>query len=463
MKEQNTQKPEQIKLLLGRGGDGPEPNAPYEKALKWTLHFNLEHVHGPEEIETGEDELVVVCLLRDGRPWIKSFIEHYQDLGVKHIVFLDNGSTDGTPEAARDYENVTVLSTNLPFKRYQMAMKQYLMERFCRNRWSLCVDADELFDYPYSDVIGLDEFLGYLGERSYTAVAAQMLDMFSEEPLADVAPDGTDEPLKELYRFYDLSNVRRQRYSESPIAEAVGNVPANEEISILRGGVQETVFNSRALLTKHPLVFMDERVVPMDGTAHGVSNARIADVSCVLFHYKFTPRLYEQVRRAVRLENYMKDSRKHKKHFEVLEKTEALQLVGETSRELRDVNELVNCQFLDVSREYVRLVEEKYREQGEQGGWDGSQRLIEMLFETRAEARVQIHWSEQLQASIRQLQRELERERRISQRKAERLERQQAGAARVRRLQERIEDIEASRTWRLMSLLATLKTRLLKR
>jgi hypothetical protein len=219
--EQSLRKLDQIKTLLDRGGEDGAPNSPpHEQALKWTLHFNLEHVHGPAEIEPGEDELVVVCLVRDGRPWVRSFVEHYRALGAKHIVFLDNGSTDGTLEAAREYEDVTVLRTKLPFKRYQMAMKQYLMERFCRNRWSLCVDVDELFDYPYSDVVGLADFLRYLRERSYTAGAAQMLDMFSDEPLADIAVDGADEPLKELYRFYDISNVRRQEYSESPLADA---------------------------------------------------------------------------------------------------------------------------------------------------------------------------------------------------------------------------------------------------
>lgn len=452
MVERDVRKVEQIKTLLARGSANDLPNgAPHKRALKWILHFNLEHVHGPEAFEYGEDELVVVCLVRNGRPWIKSFVEHYHELGVKHIVFLDNGSSDGTPEAARSYEDVTVLRTNLPFKRYQMAMKQYLMERFCRGRWSLCVDVDELFDYPYSDVVGLADFLRYLRERSYTAVAAQMLDMFSDEPLADVAVDGADEPLKELYRFYDLSNVRRQRYSESPIAGATENISADEEISVLRGGIQETAFGSMALLTKHPLVFIDERVKPMDGSAHVVSNARIADVSCVLLHYKFTRRLYDQVRRAVRQENYMRDSRKHKKHLEVLETTASLQLRDETARELRSVNELVHNQFLDVSREYMEMV----------GG--EPRKLIEILFETRAEARAQIHWSQQLRTRIRDLQRDLNTERRISQRRAERLERRQGHAARAQRLQKRIRDIETSRTWRLLSRLAVLRARLLRR
>src|SRR5215208_2763403 len=123
---------------------------------------SIEHLYGPEEVPYADDELVLVCLLRDGRPYIKSFVEHHFSMGVKHIFFLDNGSTDGTVEALKEYENVTVLRTELPFKRYEYPMTQYLIERFGRGRWCLCVDIDELFDYPYSDVVGLGSLLGYL-------------------------------------------------------------------------------------------------------------------------------------------------------------------------------------------------------------------------------------------------------------------------------------------------------------
>src|SRR5215217_7180366 len=188
------QKLEQLKLILDRGR--AENGAPHglvlERAQKWILHFNTEHLHGPEEVPYAEDELVVVCLVRDGRPFVKSFVEHYFALGVKHLFFLDNGSTDGTVEALKTYDNTTVLRTELPYKNpkgglggTETLFKQYLIGRFGKkDRWCLYADIDELFDYPYSDVVGLDSFLGYLTQKSYTAVAAQMLDMFPEEPLS---------------------------------------------------------------------------------------------------------------------------------------------------------------------------------------------------------------------------------------------------------------------------------------
>src|SRR5918997_823955 len=179
------------------------------------VHPTVEHLHGPEEVAYGMDELIVLCLVRDGRPYVRSFVEHYSSMGVKHLVFVDNGSIDGTVEVLTEYDNVTVLRTELPYRGNHGPMLRYLVERFGQGRWSLCVDIDELFDYPYSDVIGLQSLLGYLSGKSYTAVTAQMLDMFPEGPLSS-RNSNQDEPLKERHRFYDISDLERMAIKEHP-------------------------------------------------------------------------------------------------------------------------------------------------------------------------------------------------------------------------------------------------------
>jgi hypothetical protein len=37
------------------------------------LESQIRHLHGPEEVTYALDELVVVCLVRDGHPYLKSF------------------------------------------------------------------------------------------------------------------------------------------------------------------------------------------------------------------------------------------------------------------------------------------------------------------------------------------------------------------------------------------------------
>src|SRR5215207_9288825 len=202
---------------------------------------SIEHLYGPEEVPYEEDELVLLCLMRNGRPYVNSFVEHHTSLGVKHLFFLDNGSTDGTVEALKQYDNVTVLRTALPFNRYELSMRQYLVERFCqKGRWCLYADMDELFNYPYSDVVSLGSLLRYLKSNSYTAVVAQMLDMFPEEPLSGSASNPLDEPLKERHRFYDISNVRRENIKALPRLR--NNSLESDDIEFFSGGVRSTLF-----------------------------------------------------------------------------------------------------------------------------------------------------------------------------------------------------------------------------
>src|SRR5919112_2626332 len=328
------------------------------------LHSNIEHLHGPEEVPYGEEELVVVCLVRDSRPYVKSFVEHYRSLGAKHLFFLDNGSTDGTVEALKNCDNTTVLRSTLPFKEYDVLFKQYLIGRFGKkDRWCLCVDMDELFDYPYSDVIGLGSLLGYLSGNSYTAVAAQMLDMFPEEPLSGREGNLEDEPLKELHRFYDISNLKRVSIKKNPRLR--NNTLQSDEIETFRNGIDNTVFGTEPLRTKFPLVFTDGRIKPFDHSSHWVDNAKIADITCVLFHYKFLDgHFYKQ---AIRQGQYHDDSARYthyKKYLEVLDRNPTLQVKRETARELKGVNDLVENGFLVVSEEYMMVVYEEEERKG---------------------------------------------------------------------------------------------------
>ncbi len=328
----------------------------------WIVPLHVKHLHGPKNIPYCSDELVVVCLVRDGRPYLKSFVEHYFALGVKHIILLDNGSTDDTVSAAQSYENVTILQTKLPFKEYKHSLRHYLIARFGKKgRWVLCVDQDELFDYPYSDVIGLSSFLKYLTERSYTAVVAQMLDMFPEQPVLH-ASAGEDEPLKELHRFYDISNVTKQDYYTSGGAS---NTLASADIRFYRDGINRPLFGHSGLLTKHPLIFLDDKIRPIHPHGHWVGRARVADITCVLFHYKFIGDFYERAVQLVREESHGPATRRYRRYLETLERNPKLQIKQETARELKGVNDLVDNRFLVVSRDYLAFVEAEERKKSE--------------------------------------------------------------------------------------------------
>ena len=51
------------------------PGTPFlEDAQKWLLHHSLRLVHGPGEVAYGTDEVIVLVVVRDGRPFVGSFV-----------------------------------------------------------------------------------------------------------------------------------------------------------------------------------------------------------------------------------------------------------------------------------------------------------------------------------------------------------------------------------------------------
>lgn len=319
------------------------------------LHFEVKHVYGPKKIDYGPNELIVLCLIRDGELHVKSFIEHYLHLGVRHIVFLDNNSTDATVTIAQNYENVTILQTKLAFKYYKIAMRHYLIRRFAKKgRWVLSVDADELFDYPFSNHVSLNALLRYLDENSYTAVVAHMLDMFSDKLLAN-QQNGINDSLRDTYQYYDLNNITKMDYFFP------GNQTTNKKIAVYFGGIRKTVFGSAnnkvgVLLTKHPLFFRDGKTKPLFINEHDVRYAHIADFSCVLYHYKFLSDFQLRAARNAREESYYNNSVEYKRYVAVLEENPHLQIKQETSQKLTSINELIDNGFLVVSQDYLDWV-----------------------------------------------------------------------------------------------------------
>jgi len=384
VREQDGRDGESRRDLLSRGRQRLDvPDTPMlERAQRWVLDHNIQCLHGPETVDYAKDELVALVLVRNGHSYVKAFVEHYFSLGVKHLVFLDNGSTDGTTEALKEFDNVTVLRTGVPYKTYNVAMKRYLIERFGRERWTLSLDMDELFDYPYSDVVSLKSLLGYLNDNRYTAVVCYMLDMFSEKPLSEYDAAETDEPLKERYRFYDISEIRTQSYRA---VGDIGNVISNEEIEVLQGGVQRKVFHVSPLLTKHCLLFLDEELRPMDLSDHWAGGARVADFAGVLLHYKLSANLYGLVRREMEERRYISRHGKYEKYAKVLEGPEGALLKGETAKELGSVNDLVGSRLSAVSREYMRFVEGEEQTSDRSSEESRLERVYEAFFNARSQ------------------------------------------------------------------------------
>jgi Glycosyl transferase family 2 len=317
------------------------------------LRPRVKHIYGPQKVSYGLDELLVISVVRNGELHVNSFLDHYRSMGVRHFVFLDNSSTDRTVEMLCMQNDVTVLQTDAPYNKYENTMKRYLAERFSPDRWNLCADIDELFDYPFSQSLSVRDFLRYLNTSNYTAVVAQMLDMFADIPLAELQSEPGD-MLKEKYLFYDISCIEKEDYLWSE--------RSNPNIKMHWGGIRKMVFGTINGLTKAALVFMDGKVKPFI-TWHHVKGARMADISCLLRHYPFVSSFYVKVEEAVRTGRYgMRVTDEYKTYSQRLNGSANLNFKFDSAQRFTDLNQLIEDRFLLVSDKYREWVNDHARE-----------------------------------------------------------------------------------------------------
>lgn len=324
---------------------------------------SVNHLHGPERVRLSSNEAVVTCVVKNGEFYIERFIRHYSQMGFRHIFFLDNGSSDQTISIAKRHKNVSVCESSLPIDGHQGLFKKYLAQKSVDGGWCLDADIDEFFDYPFSDVIKLCEFLEYLNKKQATAVLVQLLDMFSDQPLSHLlrAEKPTTTALSQIYQYYDISEVTKIPYHLSGMVSAYGNgnEVTNEDTALQFGGIRNALYGNNCLLTKHSL-FFPRRRLELFPHVHFVNHARLADVSCVVLHYKLTSNALDAAVQNKR--GFTGNSKGYRAFIDFLTNGTEYQIKRNTAVTFRNVNKLVESGFLFISREYREYIKASARE-----------------------------------------------------------------------------------------------------
>lgn len=322
-----------------------------------SIFQHIHHVYGETSVNYHHEEFVVVCLVKNGAEYLNTFLEHYQRLGARHFFFVDNGSSDQTIALLKPYQNVTIYETKLPHKQYECEIRHAMIEKHCRDNWALCVDIDELFDYPYSARISMGLFLRYLNFHQYTAVLSYLLEMFSKE--LTFTPEILKKDLINTYCYYDLSNIQKSPYHWSFMAYSNFNRLADPKMKNYSGGIRKTYFNAKKsgyLLTKHPLIFVDEKIEPVVHP-HFCNKAFVADVNGVVKHYKFIDSFKDKVIHSLEAQNFSYYAeQEYQEYLKVIKDQPKFSFYSPKARKLEQVEQLVDNGFLRVSKSYRAYV-----------------------------------------------------------------------------------------------------------
>ena len=157
------------------------------------------------------DVLLVSCL-RNEKSRMAFFCDYYRRLGVNHFLFIDNDSSDGFRDWAKDEIDVSVWHTTASYKssRFGMNWCNFLLNTYGVGHLCVTVDPDEFLVYPHAESRNLHDLGQHLKDFKRESMSVIMLDAYSDRPLSDTILHEGEDPF-EVCPFFD-----RDGYIQTP-------------------------------------------------------------------------------------------------------------------------------------------------------------------------------------------------------------------------------------------------------
>ena len=182
------------------------------------LRGRVTHLYGPARVDYAPDELLVITVVRNGALYVRSFLEHYRALGVAPLCvsrqLLHRRHGRQTLRSCRCHSAPDRCAVRQIREHHEALPRGALLARTSGTsaRTSTSSSTTRL-----ARELPLAGFLQYLNERRFTAVVAQMLDMFSELPLGDVE-SRPDDRLMDTYTL--LRHLRHRQAAVRVVGSA---------------------------------------------------------------------------------------------------------------------------------------------------------------------------------------------------------------------------------------------------
>lgn len=194
-----------------------------------------------------DSDIYLFSTVHNERHRLAYFLDYYRKLGVNHFFLIDNDSDDGSSEFLEAQPDVSLWFSSASYKRANFGMDwvNNLLRKYARNHWTLVVDVDEFFVYPYCDTRPLRALTDWLDASSIQSFGALLLDMYPEYQLEEQKYIAGQNPFETLTHF-DSGNYTQK------LNKKYGNL-------WIQGGPRQRVFfadnpEQAPALNKIPLV-----------------------------------------------------------------------------------------------------------------------------------------------------------------------------------------------------------------
>jgi glycosyl transferase family 2 len=205
------------------------------------------------------DDILLVATMRNEQIRLPYFMRYYRELGVDHFLFVDNDSTDGTLDYLAAQSDVSLWHTRASYKKatFGVDWMNWLKRKYAHDHWTLVVDPDEFFVYPFCDTRPIRALTDWLDNSSIRSFSAMLLDVYPKGRLDEVPYQPGQNPM-EIASWFDSGNYSIKR---NP---TYGNL-------WIQGGPRSRVFfadnpKQAPALNKIPLVKWDRRYAFVSST-----------------------------------------------------------------------------------------------------------------------------------------------------------------------------------------------------
>jgi hypothetical protein len=224
----------------------------------WRKQRELRPV-APRTDQIAAHDILVFSTLRNEMVRLPFFLRYYRNLGVNHFLIVDNDSDDGSREYLAQQPDVSLWTTAHSYKRSRFGVDWLngLQMKYGHGHWTLVVDPDEFFVYPFCDTRPIRALTDWLDASSIKSFSAMLLDMYPKGPF-DLRPYREGQDPFEIAQYFDSGNymiTRNHKY---------GNL-------WIQGGPRARVFFSdlperSPALNKIPLVKWDKAYTYVSST-----------------------------------------------------------------------------------------------------------------------------------------------------------------------------------------------------
>jgi len=153
-----------------------------------------------------DDDVLLLVAVKDNYSRLEHFLKHYREIGVKHFIFIDNGSTDGTIEVILAQNDTSCYKTTAVFSSsHKAGWFNRIAAHYGGDRWYIVVDSDELLAYPDMSRTDIQNLTEKLSKKGLYFIKTAMLDVYTSGLLMD-SSKSDEEYLKECVYFDRYDN-----------------------------------------------------------------------------------------------------------------------------------------------------------------------------------------------------------------------------------------------------------------